>query len=68
VKVQFSDSWMFEKQGLRLFMDGVGRAYACEVDNLGSPLNVFIGDLAAEAIADLRTGDAHPSDYKWAGS
>jgi predicted dehydrogenase len=24
VKAQFTDSWMFEKQGLRLFMDGMG--------------------------------------------
>jgi len=52
VKAQFTDSWMFEKQGLRLFMDGMGPGYAFEVNSLVSPLNVFIGDAAAEAIAD----------------
>jgi hypothetical protein len=52
VKSQFTDSWMFEKQGLRLFMDGMGPGYAFEVNTLVSPLNVFIGDVAAEAIAD----------------
>jgi predicted dehydrogenase len=52
VKAQFTDSWMFEKQGLRLFMDGMGPGYAFEVNSLVSSLNVFIGDAAAEAIAD----------------
>jgi predicted dehydrogenase len=52
VKSQFTDSWMFEKQGLRLFMDGMGPGYAFEVNSLISPLSVFIGDVAAEAIAD----------------
>lgn len=52
VKSQFTDSWMFEKQGLRLFMDGMGPGYAFEVNTLVSPLNVFIGDVAAEAIAN----------------
>jgi predicted dehydrogenase len=52
VKAQFTDSWMFEKQGLRLFMDGMGPGYAFEINTLISPLNVFIGDAAAEAIAN----------------
>lgn len=52
VKAQFTDSWMFEKQGLRLFMDGMGPGYAFEVNTLVSPLTLFIGDAAAEAIAD----------------
>jgi predicted dehydrogenase len=52
VKAQFTDSWMFEKQGLRLFMDGMGPGYAFEVNSLVSSLNLFIGDAAAEAIAD----------------
>jgi len=52
VKAQFTDSWMFEKQGLRLFMDGMGPGYAFEINTLVSPLSVFIGDAAAEAIAD----------------
>ena len=52
VKSQFADSWMFEKQGLRLFMDGMGSGYAFEINTLVSPLNVFIGDVAAEAIAN----------------
>jgi len=52
VKSQFTDSWMFEKQGLRLFMDGMGPGYAFEINTLVSPLSVFIGDVAAQAIAD----------------
>jgi predicted dehydrogenase len=52
VKAQFTNSWMFEKQGLRLFMDGMGPGYAFEVNTLISPLNIFIGDVAAEAIKD----------------
>ena len=52
VKAQFTDSWMFEKQGLRLFMDGMGPGYAFEVNTLLSSLQIFIGDVAAEAIAD----------------
>jgi len=52
VKSQFTDSWMFEKQGLRLSMDGTGPGYAFDINTLHSPLEVFIGDAAAEAIAD----------------
>ena len=52
VKAQFTDSWMFEKQGLRLFMDGMGPGYAFEINTLVSPLTIFIGDVAAEAVAD----------------
>lgn len=52
VKAQFTNSWMFEKQGLRLFMDGMGPGYAFEINTLISSLNIFIGDAAAEATAD----------------
>ena len=52
VKAQFTDSWMFEKQGLRLFMDGMGPGYAFEVNTLNASLQVFIGDAAAEAVGD----------------
>jgi predicted dehydrogenase len=55
VKAQFTNSWMFEKQGLRLFMDGMGPGYAFEVNTLRSTLEIFIGDAAAEAIADAET-------------
>jgi predicted dehydrogenase len=55
VKSQFTNSWMFEKQGLRLFMDGMGPGYAFEINTLISPLNVFIGDVAAEAIKDAES-------------
>ncbi len=55
VKAQFTNSWMFEKQGLRLFMDGMGPGYAFEVNTLVSPLTVFIGDAAAEAIKDAES-------------
>lgn len=52
VKAQFTDSWMFEKQGLRLFMDGMGPGYAFEINTLASSLQIFIGDAAANAAAD----------------
>jgi len=52
VKAQFTNSWMFEKQGLRLLMDGIGPGYAFEINTLISPLNLFIGDAAAEGIKD----------------
>lgn len=52
---QFTNSWMYEKQGLRLFMDGTGPGYAFEINTLESPLNIFIGDAAAEAVADAET-------------
>ena len=52
VKAQFTDSWMFEKQGLRLFMDGMGPGYAFEINTLVASLSVFIGDTAAEATAN----------------
>ncbi len=52
VKGQFTNSWMFDKQGLRLFMDGMGPGYAFEINTLKSSLEVFIGDAAAEALAD----------------
>ena len=55
VKAQFTNSWMFEKQGLRLFMDGMGPGYAFEVNTLLSPLTIFIGDAAAEAIGDAES-------------
>ena len=55
VKAQFTNSWMFEKQGLRLFMDGMGPGYAFEVNTLVSPLTVFIGDAAAEAVKDAES-------------
>jgi predicted dehydrogenase len=55
VKAQFTDSWMFEKQGLRLFMDGMGPGYAFEVNTLNSSLQIFIGDAAAEAVANAET-------------
>lgn len=52
VMAQFTNSWMFEKQGLRLLMDGMGPGYAFEINTLASSLQVFIGDVAAAAIAD----------------
>lgn len=52
VNAQFTDSWMFEKQGLRLFMDGMGPGYAFEINTLMSSLQIFIGDVSAEATKD----------------
>ncbi|MBS3771812.1 MAG: Gfo/Idh/MocA family oxidoreductase [Bacteroidales bacterium] len=55
VKGQFSNSWMYDKLGLRLLMEGLGPGYTFEMDSLRSPLEVFIGDAAAEAVADAET-------------
>ncbi len=52
VKGQFTDSWMFDKQGLRLSMDGLGPGYAMEVNTLISPSEIFISDEAAATVAD----------------
>jgi predicted dehydrogenase len=51
-KAQFTVSWMYDKQGLRLLMDGLGPGYAFEMNSLRSPLEVFIGDVAAAGVAD----------------
>jgi len=55
VKGQFTVSWMFDKQGLRLALDGIGPGYAFELNTLRSPLEVFIGDAAAASLADSET-------------
>ena len=52
VKAQFSVSWMYDKQGLRLSLDGIGAGYAFEMNTLRSPLEIFIGDVAAAGVAD----------------
>jgi len=52
VKSQFSVSWMFDKQGLRMALDALGPGYAFEMNTLRSPLEVFIGDVAAAGLAD----------------
>jgi hypothetical protein len=52
VKSQFTVSWMFDRQGLRLLMDGLGPGYGFELNSLRSPLEVFIGDVAAASMAD----------------
>jgi len=55
VKSQFTVSWMFDKQGLRLALDGIGPGYAFEMNTLRSPLEVFIGDTAAAGVAEAET-------------
>ena len=52
VKTQFTNSWMFDKQGVRIFIEALGPGYAFEFNSLNSPLEVFIGDEAATSIAD----------------
>jgi predicted dehydrogenase len=51
-KAQFTVSWMYDKQGLRLLLDGIGPGYALEANSLRSPLEIFIGDRAATAVSD----------------
>jgi len=52
VKGQFTVSWMYDKQGLRLSLDGLGPGYAFEMNTLRSPLEIFISDAAASGTAD----------------
>ncbi len=52
VKGQFTVSWMYDKQGLRLLLDALGPGYAMEANSLRSPLEVFIGDAAAAGVTD----------------
>ena len=47
---------MYDKQGLRLLVDGIGPGYALEANSLRSPLEVFIGDAAATSVADAELG------------
>ncbi|MGI9610251.1 MAG: Gfo/Idh/MocA family protein [Acidimicrobiia bacterium] len=51
-KAQFTVSWMYDKQGLRLLADGLGAGYAFEINSLRSPLELFIGDAAARGVSD----------------
>lgn len=51
-QAQFTVSWMYDKQGLRLLVDGIGPGYALEANSLRSPLEVFIGDAAAAGVVD----------------
>jgi predicted dehydrogenase len=55
-KAQFTVSWMYDKQGLRLLVDGIGPGYALEANSLRSPLEIFIGDAAASGTADAELG------------
>ncbi len=52
VKGQFTVSWMYDKQGLRLLLDGIGPGYAMEANSLRSPLEIFIGDAAAAGVTN----------------
>jgi predicted dehydrogenase len=55
VKSQFSVSWMFDKQGMRLSLEAIGAGYACDMSTLRSSLEVFVGDAAAGGAADVET-------------
>jgi len=50
VKSQFTVSWMYEKQGLRLALDGMGPGYAFEMNSLNAPSEVFLTDSAVEGV------------------
>jgi len=49
---QATNSWMYDAPGLRLLMEAMGPGYSYSVDSLRSPAELFIGDAAAEAVAD----------------
>jgi len=52
VKTQFTNSWMFDKQGLRLSTEAMGPGYGFEINSLRSSLEIFISDAAAQTIGD----------------
>jgi predicted dehydrogenase len=52
VKSQFSVSWMFDKLGMRLALEGIGPGYAFDMSTLRSSLEIFIGDAAAASLTD----------------
>lgn len=52
VKSQFTVSWMFDLQGMRLALDAIGPGYAFDMSTLRSSLDVFVGDAAAASLAD----------------
>jgi len=52
VKSQFSTSWMYDNQAMRIAMEAIGPGYAFDLTTLNSSLQVFIGDAAADGIAD----------------
>ena len=54
-KTQFTSSWMYDKQGLRIFIDALGPDYTFELNSLRSPMEVFVGDAAAEAVANAES-------------
>jgi predicted dehydrogenase len=54
-KAQFTVSWMYDKQGLRLLIDALGPGYAIEANTLRSPLEIFVGDVAASSVADAES-------------
>jgi predicted dehydrogenase len=55
VRSQFSVSWMFDKQGMRLALEGLGAGYGFDMSTLRSTLDVFIGDVAAAGVADAES-------------
>jgi predicted dehydrogenase len=55
VKAQFSVSWMYDKQAMRLALEGIGPGYGFDMSTLRSPLEVFVGDVAAAGVGDMET-------------
>jgi predicted dehydrogenase len=55
VKAQFSNSWMYDQQGLRLRVEGMGPGYGIDTNTLRSPLRVFISDTAADVVKDAES-------------
>ena len=51
-KAQFTNSWMYDKQGLRVCLDALGPGYAFDINSLQTPSTIFIGDEAADAAAN----------------
>ncbi len=49
---QATNSWMYDAPGLRLLMEAIGPGYSYNVNSLQSPADLFIGDAAAQAVAD----------------
>ncbi|MFT5301148.1 MAG: putative dehydrogenase [Mariniblastus sp.] len=54
-KSQFTVSWMYDKQGLRLLCDTLGAGYGLEFNTLKTSLELFVGDAASAGVADAES-------------
>lgn len=52
VLVQATDAWCYDAPGLRLLMEAFGPGYSYTMNSLDAPTGLFIGDAAADEVAN----------------